>query len=100
LGADVNQRTTAGNTAIHAAAYTASDSILQVLVSVDGNVNARNNGGETPSSMAIGLSPNSMSTYATHEETAALLVRLGAAAFTPDEIEIVKRDGFRALNRR
>jgi hypothetical protein len=39
-----------------------------------------------------------MSTYAVHEETSALLVQLGATVLTPEEIEIVKRGGFRALN--
>ena len=62
-------------------------------------MNVKNNGGESPWSMATGLSPSSMSTYATHPETAALLVRLGATVLTPQELEIVKRDGFRALNR-
>lgn len=100
LGLDVNQSTTAGQTPMHAAAYTASDSIIRLLASKGANPNVRNNGGETPWSMASGLSPNSMSTYASHDATAALLIELGAVPFTAEQIEIVKREGFRALTRR
>ncbi len=95
LGADVNEANDIGFTPMHAAAYTGADAIVELLAEMGANVNVKSSRGETPWSMAEGISPVSMNQafYVVHKSTAALLVKLGATTMTSEEIEVFKRSG-------
>ena len=75
------------------AAYTGANEIVQLLAAGGALVNAKAKSDETPWSMAEGISPVSMNNafYAGHKDTAALLLKLGAIAMTPEEIDAFKR---------
>ena len=93
LGANVNEPNVVGQTPMHAASYTGATAIVQFLADKGAKINVRSRTGEMPWTMAKGISPISMNNafYADHEETAALLVKLGATPMTADEIEAFKR---------
>ena len=80
MGVDVNARNGDGQTAMHMAAFTGADAVVQYLADHGAEVNVRDNYGETPWTMASGISPviRYRGLYGTHESTAALLVKLGA----------------------
>jgi len=80
LGVDVNEVDVNARTAMHIAAYTGSDPVVQLLASKGAAVDVENKIGETPWTMASGLSPTAGNTglYGVHASTAELLVKLGA----------------------
>jgi hypothetical protein len=79
MGADVNLPSDTGWTALHAAAYMGSDSVVKYLVSKGANLNARTGCGQTPLSLAAATSVDGLlDTPTPHPSTAALLRELGA----------------------
>ncbi len=89
LGADVNATNEDGQTALHNAAFTGAEAIVQFLADHGAKVNVKNNYGETPWSMAAGLSPvlRYRGLYGTHESTANLLRKLGATKVSQKELD-------------
>lgn len=82
LGADVNAATKTGDTALHAAATLAYDQMVQYLVDKGANLNAKNEMGWSPLTIADGVYLNA--TLRVRESTAALLRKLGAPEYTVD----------------
>ena len=80
LGADLNAVNQRGRTAMHMAAFTGADSIVQYLADQGAEVDPPDESGETPWSMASGISPHleRRGSYGTHQSTADLLLKLGA----------------------
>ncbi len=79
MGTDLNETDEDGNTAMHLAAFTGSDSVIQYLADMGAPVDVQNKTGETPWTMASGINPGRDSgQYGVHKNTAELLVRLGA----------------------
>ena len=78
-----------GYTALHMAAFTGAASIVKFLVDRGASIDARNTLGETPWSMAAGMSPvlRYRGQYGSHDCTAKLLLSLGAKPFTQDELD-------------
>jgi len=89
LGADVNAVNEDGQTAMHMAAFTGADGVVEALAARGAAVDVQDNRGETPWSMAAGLSTvlRYRGQYGTHETTAALLLKLGAKPITQEELE-------------
>jgi hypothetical protein len=89
LGADVNAANEDGQTAMHMAAFTGADGVVQFLAAHGASVDVQDKRGETPWSMAAGLSPvlRYRGQYGSHESTATLLLRLGARAVTQEELD-------------
>ena len=87
-GADVNQSDIRGRTAMHVAAFTGADPVVQYLADHGAEVNVKNIYNETPWSMASGMSPLLENTglYGKHDSTAALLLKLGARPIPYEEI--------------
>jgi ankyrin repeat protein len=87
-GADLNTVNSDGQTAMHAAAFTGADAIVQYLADHGANVDVRDKAGETPWTMAAGVSPtaNNQGLYGVHKSTADLLLKLGAKAVTREEM--------------
>jgi ankyrin repeat protein len=82
LGGDVNAANTAGDTALHGAAWRErADSIVQFLVDHGANMNAKNNRGWTPLVIAEGIW--TANNYVHSETTTALMRKLGAAPSPP-----------------
>jgi ankyrin repeat protein len=79
LGNDIHAVDNWGQTALHGAAYTGSDPIVQYLVDMGANVNAKDKSGETPWTRAMSLSNDG---EIVHESTASLLLKLGATRLT------------------
>jgi ankyrin repeat protein len=88
-GADVHAVNEDGQTAMHLAAFTGADGAVQLLAERGAAVDPQDKRGETPWSMAAGLSTvlRYRGQYGTHESTAALLLKLGAKPITQDELE-------------
>ncbi len=80
LGADIDVVNDDGRTAMHSAAFTGADAIVQYLADHGANVDTADKNGETPWSMAAGISPvlRFRGLYGNHESTANLLLELGA----------------------
>ncbi len=83
LGADVNATDEIGQTALHAAAYTGSDAIIQFLADHGANVNVQDKYGQTPLSIAEVFIPETLKDFGlrpfiVHKSTANLLLQLGA----------------------
>jgi ankyrin repeat protein len=79
LGADVNEATDTGWTALHSAAYLGADSIIEFLASKGANVNARNGCGQTPLTLAEGTEARGLlERVVPHADTGQLLRKLGA----------------------
>jgi ankyrin repeat protein len=92
MGVDVNAVNEDGRTAMHMAAFTGADAVVLYLADHGAALNVRDKLGETPWSMASGLSPGSLGNYGTHESTAALLARLGASTQVDFvEVEVLVR---------
>ena len=74
---------------MHAAAYTGADAIVEFLAKKGAQVDVGDRSGETPWTMAKGISPrpSRAGLYGNHKSTANLLVELGATPMTPEEIE-------------
>jgi ankyrin repeat protein len=89
MGVDVNARTEKGQTAMHMAAFIGADEIVQYLYDQGAKVNVSDNYGETPWSMASGISPviRYQGLYGNHESTAALLLKLGAKVVSRDQMD-------------
>ena len=89
FGADVRAADQDGYTALHMAAFTGAASIVKFLVDRGASVDARNKLGETPWSMAAGMSPvrRYRGQYGSHDSTAKLLLSVGAKPFTQDELD-------------
>jgi len=89
LGADVNAASEEGHTAMHMAAFTGADGLVQFLADHGASVEVQDKRGETPWSMAAGLSTvlRYRGQYGAHESTAALLQKLGARPMTQEELE-------------
>ena len=80
LGADADAVNEEGQTAMHFAAFTGADAIVQYLADHGADVDIADKNGETPWSMAAGISPvlRYRGLYGSHESTANLLLELGA----------------------
>lgn len=89
MGIDVNAKNEVGQTAIHMAAFTGADPVVQYLADHGAEINVKDHYGETPWSMASGISPvlRYRGLYGKHDSTAALLVKLGATISTRDEMD-------------
>jgi len=89
MGVDINARNSEGQTAMHMAAFTGADAVVQYLADQGADINVKDNYGETPWSMASGISPvlRYRGLYGTHESTAALLIKLGATTTTQDQMD-------------
>jgi ankyrin repeat protein len=87
-GADVNAADSDGQTAMHAAAFTGADAIVQFLADHGAMVDVKDKRGETPWTMAAGISPtlNNQGLYGAHKSTADLLLKLGAIPLTREEM--------------
>jgi ankyrin repeat protein len=84
LGADVNAANEIGDTALHGAAYTGANDIIQFLVEKGARVNVENRYGQTPLNIAQYLIPPHLTDrflrpYSVHQSTVDLLLKLGAA---------------------
>ena len=79
LGADVNEATATGWTALHAAAFVGASSLVKYLVEKGATINVQNGCGRTPLSLAEGLSViGLLDRTVPHKSTADLLISLGA----------------------
>jgi ankyrin repeat protein len=87
-GADIHAVNSDGQTAMHAAAFTGADAIVQYLADQGAAVEVQDKRGETPWSMAAGISPiiNNQGLYGSHQSTADLLLKLGAKPVTQEEL--------------
>src|SRR5260221_2680752 len=82
LGGDVNAANSAGETALHAAAYWGADSIVRFLVDSGASVNAKDRKLWTPLVIAEGIYQGGGVKY--FPTTAELLRRLGAEPSPPN----------------
>lgn len=102
LGSDVNATSKIGQTAMHQAAFTGADTIVQFLADHGANVDVPDENGETPWSMAAGISPvlRYRGQYGYHQSTAELLLKLGAKPRTREQMDTrsdaSKRGGYPA----
>jgi ankyrin repeat protein len=89
LGGDVNAATGEGQTAMHMAAFSGADGLVQFLADRGAKVEVQDVRGETPWTMAAGLSTvlRYRGQYGAHESTAKLLQELGATPMTQEELE-------------
>jgi ankyrin repeat protein len=92
LGSDVQAVSAVGQTAMHAAAFTGADAIVEFLAEKGAKVDAKDRTGQTPWSMAVGISASDdgAGQYGYHPGTASLLVKLGATPWTEQEIGAFK----------
>ncbi len=88
MGVDVNVVSENGDMAMHKAAFSGADAIVRFLADNGALVDERNASGETPWSMASGISPSlqGRGEYGFHPSTAALLLELGASPITRAEM--------------
>lgn len=78
MGVELNATDKSGRTAMHLAAFTGADAVVQYLAEQGAQVDVKNKNGETPWTMASGIKPGRGGEYGIHESTAELLVKLGA----------------------
>ena len=76
LGLDVNAADDSGESALHTAAYLGYETILQFLVEHGAQVNHKNERGETPLRIALGIERGALK-FPGHPHAAALLRELG-----------------------
>jgi uncharacterized protein len=88
-GIDIDATNNVGRTALHIAAFTGSDIVVKYLADHGADVNFKDNRGETPWTMASGMTTNigNRGLYGRHESTADLLLKLGARVVTMKELE-------------
>jgi ankyrin repeat protein len=88
MGVDVNAVNEDGETAMHKAAFTGATNVVQYLADNGAEVDVRNNNGETPWSMSLGIAAsfNNVGSYGVHKDTAELLMELGATVISRDEM--------------
>ena len=89
LGSNVNAINEVGQTAMHLAAFTGADTIVQFLAERGAKVDVPDINGETAWSMAAGVSPvlRYRGQYGSHQSTADLLLKLGARPRTREEMD-------------
>jgi ankyrin repeat protein len=89
FGVDINATNKDGQTAMHLAAFTGGDAIIQLLADKGASVTVADKFGETPWSMASGLSPvlRRRGLYGRHDSTVNLLEKLGATAINIEEMD-------------
>ncbi|MBT8099218.1 MAG: ankyrin repeat domain-containing protein, partial [Gammaproteobacteria bacterium] len=89
IGIDIDARNEDGQTAMHMAAFTGADRVVEYLAGQGADINVVDNYGETPWSMASGISPvlRYRGLYGEHQSTAALLKKLGATTTTRDTMD-------------
>ena len=87
-GVDVDSVDENGLTAMHMAAYTGADMVVKYLAEQSAKVDVRSKFGETPWSMASGISPviSFRGLYGDHQSTVNLLEQLGAKRTTREEM--------------
>ena len=97
LGADINAVGENGWTALHAAAYTGADAIVQILADKGAHLDVKDKFGQTPLRIAepnIGGPPGGRrplgEPWVTHKSTAELLLKLGA---TPLNVPVARGSG-------
>lgn len=90
-GADINERNNVGDTALHGAAFTGANIVVQYLVDHGAKLDATNKWGQSPLAVAVVDYQGSIDQY--HPETAAFIRKLLAdrgmpegKVFTPDEL--------------
>ena len=83
LGADVNSATATGWTALHAAAFTGADTIVQFLVNKGATMDVRNGCGQTPLSIADGSDSRGLLDRPEARESTTELLRSLGAGTTP-----------------
>jgi ankyrin repeat protein len=78
-GADIHEANAAGDTAMHAAAYGANNTIVKLLLARGARLNDRNKAGQTPMKMALGtfIYGTASANFHSNPETAELLRTLG-----------------------
>ena len=88
MGVDVNATSKAGKTAMHIAAFTGSDPVIEFLANHGAEINIRDANGETPWTMASGMALRigQRGLYGDHKSTAALLLELGADILTMQDL--------------
>ena len=88
LGTDVKAANRYGQTALHAAAFTGLDPVVQFLVDKGAPVDAVDQVGQTPWSVAEAISPvvNRQGSLRLHKSTADLLLQLGATRVTAEDL--------------
>ncbi len=84
LGADVNRTNAQGQTALHSAALAGDNEVVQFLVDQGAEVDPADKSGQTPWTMARGMTPGTslQGRYDVHKSTADLLLKLGATERT------------------
>ena len=89
MGVNVNATADDGKTALHMAAFTGADQVVKYLAEKGANVNVRDRYGETPWTMASGISPvlRYRGLYGSHKSTANLLLKLGATIANRDQMD-------------
>jgi ankyrin repeat protein len=97
LGADVNAAGENGWTALHGAAYTGSDGIIQFLIENGAKMDAMDRFGQTPLSIAEGVITVGLGDDAVRRPrnvrqiTANLLLKLGATPLAQSGVQVVVR---------
>jgi len=89
MDVDLNASNDDGQTAMHMAAFTGADPIVSLLAENGAAVNVVDHYGQTPWSMASGISPvlRYRGLYGDHVTTAALLETLGATRVSRDTMD-------------
>ena len=79
LGADIHATNRQGQTAMHAAGFAGEDEVIQFLADKGAKVDVQDRSGQTPWTMAKGMSPGkgSQGRYGSHPSAADLLLKLG-----------------------
>ncbi len=80
MGLDINYAATSGETALHGAAGRGADPVVQALIDLGANVNAKDKTNRTPLDVANGLGAAIGGVRSPHETTAALLEKHGGVA--------------------
>ncbi len=98
MGTDVNAVGENGWTALHGAAYTGSDGIIELLAENGARLDAVDRFGQTPLSIAEGVITVGLGDDAVRRarnirlDTAALLLRLGATPLSESGVQVVVRN--------
>ena len=91
-GGEINGADSKGVTPLHAAAHIGANAIVQFLVERGAKVNAKDKLGQTPWTLAEGIisegATRAEKIDAAHPETAKLLVKLGAAVMTAEDLPV------------
>jgi uncharacterized protein len=94
-GANVNVAGQYGWTAIHAAAYQGLNDVIEYLVSKGGNIDAKDNFGQTPLSISLSVLTKEIGARRLQiprryrEETAKLILKLGATPLDKSGVNVV-----------